>query len=171
MKRRTPAFDHVVHLYRSWASARSGVWSKKEAWGDLRDEVVDFLRATSAPDDWDQIAELLFNLADDSIVQAGEKELRDNDPAQSELPFALPYPLDAILALGEGDRCAFGDMRMAEWVRHDAKKYANVRAVQDSYAEWREKSNQLLPGLAAGLSIREICTGYGEYGAGLAVAA
>lgn len=159
MKRRTPAFDHVVYLYRTWASARSGVWNKKEAWGDLRSEVVSFLRSTSAPQDWDQIAELLFNLADDAIVHAGEKEVRDGDATQEEIPLALPYPLDVILALGDGDRCSFGDMRMAEWVRHDAKKFANVRAVQEAYAEWREKSNRFLPGLAQGLSIREICDG------------
>ncbi|MFY1686421.1 hypothetical protein [Plantactinospora sp. WMMB782] len=157
MKRRTPAFDHVVYLYRTWASQRSGVWSKKEAWGDLRSDVIGFLRATSAPDDWDQLAEMLFNLADDAIVKAGEYEIRDADPMQQELPFALPYDLDAILALGAGDRCAFGDMRMAEWVRHDAKKYENMRAVQEAYDEWRQKSNHLLPGLTQGMSIREIC--------------
>lgn len=159
MKRRTPAFEHVVHLYRGWAAARSGVWSKKEAWGDLRGEVVTFLRSTSAPQDWDQIGELLFNLADDAIVQAGEKDLRESRPPQDELELGLPYPLESILALGDGDRCSFGDMRMAEWVRHDAKKYANMRAVQDAYHEWRQKSTLLLPGLAQGFSVREICAG------------
>jgi hypothetical protein len=162
MKHRTPAFDHVVHLYRTWAAERTGVWNKKEAWGDLRSKVVGFLRARSAQDDWDQLAELLFNLADNAIVHAGEKEVREGDPAQESLTLLLPYPLDAILALGDGDRCLFGDMRMAEWVRHDGKKYANVRAVQESYSEWREKSNHFLPGLAQGLSIREICEGMVE---------
>lgn len=157
--KRTPAFEHVVNIYRRWAGARDGVWNKKEAWGDLRGDVVAFLRATSAPDDWDQIAELLFNLADGSIVHAGEKEARQNDPAQDELPIPLPYSLDAILALGDGDRCSFGDMRMTEWVRHDAKKFHNLRAVQDAYAEWRAKSSHLMPGLTQGLSIREICAG------------
>lgn len=159
MKRRTPAFEHVVYLYRTWATSRSGVWSKKEAWGDLRGDVIDFLRSTSAQDDWDQLAELLFNLADDAIVHAGEKEVKEGENV-AILPLFLPYSLDAILALGEGDRCAFGDMRMAEWVRHDAKKYANMRAVQDSYDEWRRKSNHLLPGLGRGLSVREICDNY-----------
>ena len=159
MRRNTPAFEHVLTLYRTWAAERTGVWNKKEAWGDLRSPVVGFLRATSAQDDWDQLAELLFNLADDASVHAGEKEVRDSDPQQVELPFTLPYPLDAIIALGEGDRCLFGDMRLNEWVRHDRKKYANVRAVQEAYAEWRERSNQFLPGLAQGLSIRQICEG------------
>lgn len=159
MKRRTPAFDHVVYLYRTWATGQSGVWSKKAAWGDLRGDVIDFLRATSAQDDWDQLAELLFNLADDAIVHAGEKEVKDGEQT-AILPLFLPYSLDAILALGDGDRCAFGDMRMAEWVRHDAKKYANMRAVQDSYDEWRSKSSHLLPGLGQGLSVREICENY-----------
>jgi hypothetical protein len=156
MKRRTPAYDHVMFLYRTWAAAHSGVWNKKQAWGDLRPDVVAFLRQTSAPDDWDQLAELLFNMADDSIVQAGEREVAAGEQPAS-LPLHLPYTLDAILALGEGDRCAFGDMRMAEWARHDAKKYENMRAVQDKYDEWRQKSNKLLPGLARGLSVREIC--------------
>lgn len=155
MKRRTPAFDHVVHLYRTWAASHAGqVWNKKEAWGELRGDVLDHLKSTSAQDDWDQMAEMLFNLADGAIVHSGEKEIKDGDRAES-LPLFLPYSLDAIIALGEGDRCAFGDMRMAEWIRHDAKKYANLRAVRDCYDEWRHKSNRLLPGLTRGMTVRE----------------
>lgn len=160
MKRRTPAFEHVVYLYRTWATSHGGVWNKKDAWQDLRGDVIAHLRSTLAIDDWDQLAEMLFNLADDGIVHAGEKEVRDGDRSEP-LPLFLPYSLDAILALGDGDRCAFGDMRMSEWVRHDAKKYSNMRAVQDAYDEWRQKSNHLLPGFARGLSVREICDEYG----------
>lgn len=162
MKRRTPGVDHVIHIYRTWAAEHSGgVWNKKEAWGDLRQEVLDHLRYTSAQDDWDQLGEMLFNLADDALARAGEKELEDSEQAEA-LPLELPYPLDTIIAIGNGDRCAFGDMRMAEWIRHDAKKFANLAAVRDSYKEWRRKSDRLIPGLTQGLTVREALQALGE---------
>lgn len=162
MNKRTPALGRVIELYREWAGGRNGVWSKKEAWGDLRESVVEFVLHDTTDEDLEQLAEVLFNLADEAIVHAGEKEARDRNVDQEPLPFNLPYALDAILALGDGDRCAFGDMRMPEWHRHDSKKYANVRACEDKYADWRRQSSNLMPGLEQGLSVREIIAGWGE---------
>jgi len=157
--------DAVIELYHAWlqdrkAAGEEGVFKKSEAWDELRDRIIKLLSAAvNDPDpiraapDLNEIARRLFDHADDVLTDEGDRLIRSGADGQEVLPLGR---LDALVALGRGDRVTFGDMRAEEYRRADERHWKNLRAVQNAYDEWRRAMQPYQDGWAKGLSVREI---------------
>lgn len=150
----------VQDRYRDWIHQVSGVYKRKQAWEELRAPIVAALEETFETEsrtretDIEALAYSLFVAADEALTDAGDKAIK-RAAETGLIPFDLER-LEALVALGEGDRVKFGDMGMEEYRRADERHYANVRNVQMAYDEWRRTWAPYLPHLDRGLRVREV---------------
>ena len=156
--------DLITELYHAWlldrqASGESGVFKKSAAWDALQDQIADALRSAILDDpvraapDIEHIARSMFDRADDVLTDTGDKIIRASSCGEDALPLGR---LEALVALGRGDRVLFGDMRNEEHQRADERHYKNLRDVSNAYDEWRRAMEPYRAGWARGLSVREI---------------
>lgn len=150
----------IEDLYRDWIHPKSGVFTRAEAWrelgADIRTALIDAARVSSedSPDtDLEAAAYGMFVRADERLTDQGDKDIRryaDN----GAMPLDIER-LEALVALGGGDRVKFGDMGIDEYRRADELRYSNVRAVMAAYDDWRRACSPYLPYLDRGLRVRE----------------
>lgn len=148
----------IEDLYRDWIHPQSGVFSRSDAWNEIGPAVRGALveAAQSSPNDRDveTAAYQLFLRADDKLTNEGDKDIR-RASINGEVPLDLER-LEALVALGNGDRVKFGDMGIEEYRRADERHYANLRAVQESYDQWRQAWAAYMPFLDRGMRVRDV---------------
>ncbi len=156
--------DAIVEIYHAWLqdrrdSGQEGVFKKDDAWAALQQEIQQFITSAITDDpiraapDLEHIAKSIFDKADDALTNAGDRIIRATSTGQEMLPLQR---LDALVALGKGDRVLFGDMKAEEYQRADERHYKNLRDVQNAYDEWRRAMEPYQGGWTRGLSVRQI---------------
>jgi len=148
----------IEELYRDWIYPQSGVFARSAAWTAIGPTVRQALveAAAQSPHDRDveAAAYALFVRADEKLTDQGDKDIK-RAVENGELPLDLER-FESLVALGNGDRCKFGDMGIDEYRRADERHYANLRAVQNAYDEWRKAWAPYLPYLDRGKRVREV---------------
>jgi hypothetical protein len=148
----------IEDLYRDWVHPRAGVFTRAAAWEEIgpavRQALVDAALQSPEDSDVDAAAYALFMRADKHLTDLGDKDIR-----RAVETGAVPLDeerLEALVALGQGDRVKFGDMGIEEYRRADERHYANLRAIQNSYDDWRRAWSVYLPYLDRGLRVRDV---------------
>lgn len=148
----------IEDLYRDWIYPKHGVFTRQQAWDEIGAAAREALVAAAmqSPDDSDvdAAAYSLFLRADDRLTNQGDRDIR-RAAETGMIPFDMER-LEALVALGAGDRVKFGDMGIEEYRRADERHYANLRAVQNSYDEWRSAWAPYLPYLDRGMRVRDV---------------
>lgn len=152
------AFDEYVReLFEKWLQDHEGdgVFNLKEVWEDIWADVQRAMAEGGLAPDVETAAWNALREADRSLTERGKRLLKKEwRKGQGSLDGG--EWLNALVALGDNDRVQFGDMSFDEFTRADALRYENLRAVQEEYDVWRQRTAPYVPHMRTGLTIREI---------------
>lgn len=149
--------QYVLDLYEKWLEDHpgQGVYNLKDAYPDVADAVHRAMADGGLAPDIEAAIWNALREADKRLTDRGRRLLK-REFAQGQDSLDNGEWLNALVPLGGNNRVQFGDMGYDEYTLANDLRYENVRAVQDEYNVWRDRTAPYVPLMRSGLTVRQI---------------